>query len=90
MNYSIAGIDACIVFLYRGESFRNVLLRIGEIRSLISSCVCVMALTATATKPLRQDVQNMIGIKSPAIIALSSSKFAMRWHETLTTNVEAD
>lgn len=75
------------MFLYRGESFRKVLLRIGEIRSLISSCVCVMALTATATKALRQDVQKIIGMKSPAIIALSPSKpnimFAMRWHETV-------
>ena len=36
----------------RGESFRKVLLRVGELRSLVASEVNVMALTATATKAL--------------------------------------
>ena len=51
---------------------------------MIPSCVRVMAITATA---LRQDVQQIIGMKSPAIIALSPSKpnimFVVRRHETV-------
>ena len=46
-----------------------------------------MALTVTTTKVLQQNVQNIIGMKSPAIIALSPSKpnimFVVRQHESL-------
>ena len=72
------------MLLYRGESF---ILQIGGIGSLIPSCVRVMALTATATKALQQDVQQIIGMNSPAIIALSPSEpnimFFVRRHETV-------
>ena len=49
-------------------------MRIGEVRSLIPSSVCVMALTATATKALQHDIQRILGMKSPAVVALSPSK----------------
>lgn len=51
-----------------------MLLRVGELRSLVSCDVNVMALTATATKGLREEVQHIIGMKSPYILALTPSR----------------
>ena len=39
--------------LNRGETFRSILLRTGELRSLVSSSVHFLAMTATATAQLR-------------------------------------
>ena len=51
-----------------------MLLRIGELRSLIPSEVHMMALTATATVTLREEVISILGMKNPVIIAISPSK----------------
>ncbi len=63
-----------IFLVYRGESFRPVMDRIGEVRSLLPIGVNVMALTATATKTIRLSVSKTIGLKSPYVITRSSSK----------------
>lgn len=60
--------------LFRGCSFRGVLLRIGEIRSLIPREANILALTATATTTLRKHVISILGMKDPHIIAVSPSK----------------
>lgn len=63
-------------------------MRIGEVRSLIPSSVCVMALTARATIALQHDIQQILGMKSPAVVALSPSKanimFVVKSHDTVT------
>ena len=46
----------------RGETFRKEFTRIGEARSLISENVCMMALTATATKVTGQQVCRCLGM----------------------------
>lgn len=51
-----------------------MLLRIVELRSLLSSEVRIMALTATATVALREEVISILGMKKPAVIAISPSK----------------
>ena len=41
---------------YRGETFHSVLSRIGDVRSLFSLKVILLALTATASTRMRCDV----------------------------------
>ena len=55
---------------YRGSTFRQSLLRIGELRSILP----VMALTATASKSLRHVVSNIIGLRNPHVVAVSPCK----------------
>ena len=55
----------------RGESFRKVLLRIGELRSLVPPTVKLMALTATVTHPLLNEVKTILGMKDMVTVALS-------------------
>lgn len=59
---------------YRGDSFRALLSRVGEVRSLLPNGVHVMALTATATKTVRLAVSKTLGLKKPYIKALSPCK----------------
>ena len=58
----------------RGESFRKVLLRIGELRSLVPPTVKLMALTATVTHPLLNEVKTILGMKDMVTVALSPSR----------------
>ena len=58
----------------RGSTFRESLLRIGEIRSIIPENIPVMALTATATHSLRTQLAEIIGMKKPAMVILSPCK----------------
>ena len=47
-----------------------------------------MALTATATKALQHDIQRILGVKSPAVVALSPSKanimLVVKGYDTVT------
>lgn len=58
----------------RGETFRKVLGRIGEVQSLLPSTVKVMALTATATKTIRLSVSRTIGLQNPYVVTRSPCK----------------
>ena len=44
-----------------------MLLRIGEVCSLIGESVNVMALTATATKAVRVEVEQVLGMRAPDV-----------------------
>lgn len=63
-----------LAFSHRGESFRKVLLKVGEMRSLAHEAVNVMALTATATTAVRQEVEQVLGMREPIVIAVSPAK----------------
>ena len=63
-----------INFYYRGLSFREAFTRIKEIRSLMPSTVGVMALTATASKPLREKVELLLGMRNPFTMIRSPEK----------------
>lgn len=58
-----------LVVLFRGESFRVVMERLGEVRSLIPQRVNIMALTATATKTVCLKVSSTLGMVRPVVIA---------------------
>ena len=57
--------------MYRGKTFRPLLLRVGEIRSLLPKNVNVMALTATATTQSRKEISGILGVQNPLVIAIS-------------------
>ena len=71
ISYSTVIYSCCI---YRGKTFRKLLTRIGEIKSLLPPTVKIMALTATATTKLRTEVSNMIGLSNELVIARVPSK----------------
>ncbi|XP_064395283.1 ATP-dependent DNA helicase RecQ-like [Halichondria panicea] len=51
-----------------GETFRQMLLRIREVRSLIPTSVHVMALTATATRSDISFISRIVGLRNPFVI----------------------
>lgn len=57
-----------------GESFREIFLHLGEIRSLVSPHVRILAMTATISRSSRELVQNLVGMHAPQVIALSPCK----------------
>ena len=72
---------SCHVTVFiRGTTFRHVLARIGEVRSLIPSSVHVMALTATATSSDRIAVTQMIGLQNPYTLKQTPSKPNIVYH----------
>ena len=63
-----------LLLLYRGDEFRKEYSRLGEVRSILPQNVNVMALTATATKTLRKDVSDLLGMESPVLVSVSPDK----------------
>ena len=57
------------IIFYRGETFRRLLLRIGEVHSLLPPDANIMALTATATETLRRDVSRIIGMRNELVVS---------------------
>ena len=64
---------------FRGQSFRKELSKIGDVRSLIPENVCLMALTATATKTTRQHVISTLGMHKPVTVLQSPEKTNLRY-----------
>ena len=60
--------------LCRGEEFRKEYSRLGEVRSILPQNVHVMALTATATKVIRSNVCEVLGMESPVLVSISPNK----------------
>ena len=63
-----------ILCLFRGETFRKLLLRVGEVLSLLPPEIHFMALMATATKQLCYDVARVLGMSGETVVARSPSK----------------
>ena len=76
------------ISMHRGETFRNVLLRVNELRSLLPPKVNIMALTATATSILRTQVSKIIGMRNELIISKSPSKENMMYAITEFSTLE--
>ena len=73
---------------YRGETFRQLLLRIGEVRSLLPPGTHLMALTATATKLLRKNVAQILGMSGESVVACSPSKDNIMYTTTIFKSME--
>ena len=65
-----------ILILYRGLTFREAFARI-KVRSAMPSHVGIMALTATATKQVREKVQGLTGMRDPLCNIRSPDKTNM-------------
>ena len=57
-----------------GDSFRKVFKRIGKLRSITPNSVSLMALTATAPKPVRVAVCKTLEMSDPYVVELSPDK----------------
>ena len=57
-----------------GDIFRQTMLRIHEVRSLVPTSMCLLALTATATKSIREDVSKILGMRNPLVVAVTPCK----------------
>ena len=64
----------CNAFALRGKNFRSEFSHLGEVRSLVSSRVQIMALTATATRQSRQDICRTLGMTKPEVVSQSPNK----------------
>ena len=72
---------SCHVTIFiRGTTFRHLLARVGEVRSLIPSSIHVMALTATATSSDRIAVMQMMGLHNPYTLKQAPSKPNIVYH----------
>ena len=60
--------------LHRGDTFIRTLSRIGELKSIVSSHVRFMVLTATASKELRRKASDAICLDNPSVVAVSPCK----------------
>lgn len=58
----------------RGDKFRQAFATIGELRSIIPSCVHLIALTATATKETLQVVTARLSLEKPVVIGISPNR----------------
>ena len=57
-----------------------MLSRVGEVRSLVPKSVCVMALTATATRADRLAVSRTLGLRNPFILTRCPTKNNLIYH----------
>jgi ATP-dependent DNA helicase RecQ len=61
-----------------GHDFRPSYLRLGEVRDRLGCPT--MALTATATPEVRDDIVAHVGLRSPVIVAKGFDRPNLRWH----------
>ena len=71
-----------------GETFRKLLLRIGEIRSLLPDQARIMALTATATEKLRKTASSIIGLRDEVVVSKSPCKNNIMYVVVESTAIE--
>ena len=72
----------------RGETFRKEFSNIGEARSLLPPGVCMMALTATATKSTRQHVCQLLGMVHPFVVSVSPNRKNIKYILKIGTEIE--
>ncbi|XP_065892414.1 uncharacterized protein [Dysidea avara] len=67
-------IDEAHTVIKWGDTFIRTLSRIGELKSIVSSHVRFMVLTATASKELRRKASDAICLDNPSVVAVSPCK----------------
>ena len=77
-----------IILLFRGQTFRKTLSRIGEIRSLLPGKVPILALTATVTKTNRAEITRLLGLTNELLVSQSPSKSNIVYKKSLFTSIE--
>lgn len=64
----------CMHVSFRGDQFRKAFSILGQLRSLIPAGVCVMALTATATKQTFNIVSERLSLSNPLVVATTCNR----------------
>ena len=77
-----------LIILYRGEDSRQEFKNLGEVQSLISSNVHMMAVTATAPKSLRTEVCHILGMTNPFVVTVYPDKSNIVFHVSPFTTLE--
>lgn len=88
MNVSLLAVDEAHCISQWGYDFRPAYLRIGEFREILGK-VPVLALTATATSKVRQDIENRLGFKNSNTF-LGSFKRTNIFYEVIETENKWD
>ena len=81
-------IDVSAIFSRLGAKFRPMLLKVGELRSLMPANVNVMALTATATRSLRLELAKIIGMIKPTTVVLPPCKMNLSYEVSQYFSIE--
>lgn len=80
-NLMCVAIDEAHLVEKWGNEFRRDFARLGEIRSLLSSGINVMALTATATSSTRYVVMKTLDMRDCHVIFRSPNKLTFLWKQ---------
>ena len=72
----------------RSTTFRESILKIGEIRSLLPENTPVMALMATASRSVCSELGRIIGMKTPTMVILPPCKQNLRYTVSEYTNMD--
>lgn len=78
-EWLVCSLSRLQIYTCRGTTFREALLRIGEIRSILPANTPVMALTATATCALRTELSRVICMKKPTMVVIPPSKDNLKY-----------
>lgn len=73
---------------FRGQTFRKIISRIGEIRSLLPSKVPILALTATVTKINRAEITRSLGLTNELLVTKSPSKSNIFYNKSFFVSIE--
>ena len=76
------------IISYRGDQFRREYARLGNVRSILSPSVHVMAMTATATTSTREDICSSLGMKSPVVVSVPPDRGNVTLHVASFTTME--
>ena len=91
-NYNIPNSEQHDIFYCycncRGETFRREFSQLGELRSLVSEGVNVMALTATATRQTRKSIFSTLHMLKPQIVYLRPIKDKIFFSVAIKLSIE--
>ena len=70
------------LFFHRGDQFRREYARLGNVWSILSLSVHVVAMTVTATSNSNEDICASLGMKNPDIVSFPPEKgmSLYMWH----------
>ena len=74
-------------FIIRGDNFRVAFSQIGDLRSIMSQNVRILALTATATSEVYKAVRNRLSLDDPAVIGLPPSRDNIKYYVEPLPNI---
>ena len=78
LRISLLAVDEAHCISQWGHEFRPAYRRLGRLRAQLE-CPCV-ALTATATPPVRVDIMEQLGLREPLVLAGGFDRPNLSWH----------